>query len=192
MTINLGFKHLLFVAILCVAALAGGVYAYKWYVPSAQAPLSDYTAAQPIKEVEKIKVVKVPGPTQIVTVEKEKIVEKLKLPDEIVTNPDVQITATAQVPPYEGTTNAIATMDTKTGQGTIQLKQEPLPLFAFENKKEVGIRGGVGLHGKQVDIYGRWTFARVGKVHVAAYGEATGTETASGNGKAMLDISYRW
>jgi hypothetical protein len=185
-------KNIAIAGLVVALAVMAGSMLWSWYKPAPLVNPTQYTQAQPIKEVEKIQIVKVPGPAQIVTVEKERVIEKLKLPDEIAKDDAKQVVATAVVPPHEANTNAIAIMDTKTGESHIELKQEKPPFFAFKNDKEIGIRGGIGVHGKQVDIYGRYTFARVGRFHVAAYGEGTGSETGQSNGRAMLDLSYRW
>ncbi len=150
---------------------------------------TEYVEVPKIKTVTKIKTVKVPGPTQIVTVEKEVVVEKLKLPEWVKTDEDKQVIATAEVPPYAGKTEAVAVIDTKTGESQIIAKQAPLPLFGFENKKELGIRAGINLKDEaEGGIYGRWSFLRVGNLHLGAYGEAN----SRGDAKAMLEIGYRF
>ena len=190
MTINLNLKGVL-IALCCVLALACGSLVYFHFKKPPTVNQQAYTPAPEIKEVVKIKRVEVPV-EKIITIEKEKIVEKLKLPDEIGKNPDKQIVATAVVEPYDGKTNAVAVVDTRTGEGSISVKQEPLPVVEFLNKKEIGGRGVYSLRDgqakQQIDLYGRWTFLRVWKVHMAVYGE-----TNSGpEGKAGVDISYRW
>jgi hypothetical protein len=181
------------IALLIVLCCVMGVsMLHSWFNPASTPNTTQYTVAPSIKEVERIKVVTVPGPTQIITIEKEKVVEKLKLPDEIAKNPDKQVVATATIAPYEGDTHAVAVMDTKTGQGSILVEPQPLSLFAFENRKEIGIRGGIGTEGKQGDLYGRYTFLRVGHFHASAYGEIAASEKGSGNGKAMIELGYRF
>ncbi len=172
---------------------------WSWY-HTATVNQAAYTPAQAIPAAGRIKVVRVPGPPHIVTVEKEKVIGKLKLPEAIAKDPDKQVTATAQVPAYEGKTDAISVMDTRTGEGSIELKQEPLPFFGFENGKEVGARLGMGIHGPEGAVYARWTFARTGRMFWAVYGEAgaplatpaTGAAGIQADGKLMLDVSYRW
>ncbi|MGA3174652.1 MAG: hypothetical protein ABSE25_09555 [Syntrophorhabdales bacterium] len=88
------------------------------------APSAQFTPAPPIPQAPEIKVVTVPGPPQIVTVEKQTVVRDLKLPDEIAKDPDKQVTATAQVANIDGgKTDAVAIMDTKTGQSIIETKR---------------------------------------------------------------------
>jgi len=137
------------------------------------APSAQFTPAPPIPQAAEIKVVTVPGPPQIVTVEKQTVVRDLKLPDEIAKDPDKQVTATAQVANIDGgKTDAVAIMDTKTGRSIIETKEER-PFFAFLSQKEAGIRAGIGIHGPEGGLYGRWTFARTGAIHWAVYGDMT-------------------
>ena len=77
---------------LAIVALVS--HLWNTYKP-VSAPVNQWTPAPEIKEVVKIQKVYVKGPERIVTIEKEKIVEKFKLPDEIAKNPDEQVIATA-------------------------------------------------------------------------------------------------
>jgi hypothetical protein len=88
-----------------------------------------------------------PVAAHIITVEKEVVVEKLKLPDWIKTDENKQVVATAEIVAYKGKTDAVAILDTKTGASEIVAKQVPLPLVGFENDKELGLRAGVSLKG---------------------------------------------
>lgn len=190
MTINLSLKTVAIIA-LCVLVLICGSLAYFHFKKPATVNQEAYTPAPEIKQVVKIKRVEVPV-EKIVTIEKKVIVEKLKLPDEIGKNPDKQIIATAVVEPYEGKTNAVAIMDTRTGEGSISVKQEPLSTFEFENQKAIGGRAGYvsdkdGIR-QQVDFYAHYTFLRVWRVHLGIYGEVNSRP----EGKTAVDISYRW
>ena len=190
MTINLSLKAVLIV-LCCVLAIACASLAYFHFKTPVAVNAEAYTPAPEIKETVKIKRIEVPV-EKIITIEKEKVVERLKLPDDIGKNPDKQIVATAVIPPHEGDTNAVAVMDTRTGEGSISIKQEDPALFAFVNKKELGGRFGYATDEsgvKQVvDAYGRWTVLRVWRVHVGIYGEVNSRP----EGKGAVDISYRW
>lgn len=117
---------------------------WAWYGEHNKPPISNtvYVPVKEIKEVEKIKRVEIPGPERVVTIEKQVVVEKLKLPDWIKTDANKQVIATAEIEPFEGKTNAAAILDTKTGASEIIAKQIPLSFAAFENKKELGVRAG--------------------------------------------------
>jgi hypothetical protein len=165
---------------------ATGSALYFWYKKPSVITVTEWKEP---KEVVKIKRVEVPGPERIVTIEKAVIVDKLKLPEWIKTDVNEQAIATAVIEPYRGRTNAVSLINTKTGIGQIVAKQEPLPLFGFLNDKEVGVRVGYSIkQGQEIDVYGRWDFARVGNVAIGVYGEAT----SYGEGKAMISAGYRW
>jgi hypothetical protein len=156
-----------------------------WYIERNKPPVSqiEYVKVPEIKEVIKVKRVEVPGPERIVTVEKIKIVEKLKLPEWFATNADEQAIATGEVQPYEGKTNVVATLNTKTGVGGIIVKQEPLSLAGFINDKELYLKGGYTTS-REIEVTGggRWLFARVGKIKIGGYVEAKGQFASSDNG----------
>jgi hypothetical protein len=176
-------------SVIALIAIASATVA--WYKAQNQKPVStvEYIKVPQIKTVTKIKEVKVPGPTQIITVEKEVVVEKLKLPDWIKTDENKQVVATAEIAAYKGKTDAVAILDTKTGASEIVAKQVPLPLVGFENDKELGLRAGVSLKGStEVGVYGRWSFLRVGNIHLGVYGEANTNSDA----KAQIEIGYRF
>ncbi len=170
---------------------------------TAPAPAAQYAPAPPIPAVKEVHYVSVPGPVQIVTQEKAVIVHDLKLPDAIAKDPDKQVTATAQVAAGDGNKiDAVSMIDTKTGTSQIDTKEER-PFWAFLNEREIGLRGGMGLRGLEGAAYARWTFLRTGNVHYAVYGEATSPPFAGapvvsaatatqGDGKVMIDVSYRW
>jgi hypothetical protein len=146
------------IVLMCVVAAFVAHEAWDLAHKATPAPGAQYAPAAPIPAASRIKVVTIPGPPQIVTVEKERVVEKLKLPDAIAKDPDKQVVATAEVGPYAGKTDAVAVLDTRSGKAEVELKQEPLPFFGLENGKEVGARAGVGFHGPEGVIYARWTF----------------------------------
>lgn len=159
----------------------------------------EYIKVPEIRTVTKIKRVQVPV-KEIEVIEKEKIIEVIKeIPQTIKDDPNKQITATAEIAPYEGQTDVVAVIDTASGKSEILAHQRPLPFFGFENKKELGIRYGVSTSGQVADIFGRWSFLRLGRAHIAAYAEATTRKDSRQTGmtykpeaKAMAEVSYRW
>jgi hypothetical protein len=152
---------------------------YFWYKGPVAGSGTTYEKPPEIKVVTKIKRVEVLGPTKIVTIEKQVVVEKLKLPDWFKNDANEQAIASAVIAPYKGKTNAVATLNTKSGVGQILVKQEPLPLFGFVNDREIGIRGGVNSKGAiESTVYGKWDFVRVGPVNVGVYGDIASTGDA--------------
>lgn len=181
--------------ILFLVASTSAVVAWYKYQTKPVTSTTTWVPVPVIKTVEKIKKVNIPGPERIVVVEKQVIVEKLKLPEPLASDPNKQFTATAAIPPYEGTTNVVSMIDTKTGVSEILAKQVPLPFFAFEDKKEIGVRVGLNSHSEiEANFYGRWSFLRVGSVHFAAYGESGGYggNDSQYNSKLQLEVSYRF
>lgn len=180
---------------LLILAMASAVY---FYYSDRQKPTpsqSTYMPAPEIKEVVKVKKVEVPGPEKIVTVEKEVVVEKLKLPPSVQA-PEKQIVATASIEPYEGKTNAVAVMDTKTGESEIIVKQEPLSLFGFVNKKELYARAGYSTSwDTQISVGGRWQFLRIGKIKIGTFAEgkasfSTDETKSTGEAVAGVEVSF--
>jgi len=173
--------------IFLIAVIAGASALWGWFHPKVVTN-TEYVNAPVEKIVTKIKRVEVPI-TKVITYEKPIIVEKLKLPDWLKTDADKQVIANAEIQPYEGKTSAVAILDTKSGEAQIIAKQKPLPFFEFKNEKEIGVRYGYASTGlPEADIYGRWTFARVGSLHSALYVEGN----TKPEGKAMVEVSYRW
>jgi hypothetical protein len=179
--------------LLFLLAVASGIYV--WYKTGHSIlNTSTYMPAPQIKVVTKIKTIKVPV-KEIVTIEKPTIVEKLKLPDWIKNDADEQAISTAAIPPYKGTTNAVAILNTKTGVSQIVAKQEPLSLFGFVNEKEIGMRYGVDIKGVVVtSLYGSWDFVRVGAVNVGVYGDVNfgNNVSSSGDSKIQIKIGYKF
>ncbi len=160
------------VIFLLLIAMSSAIYA--WYTERNKPPVSqiEYVKVPEIKEVVKIKKVEVPGPERIVTVEKIKIVEKLNLPEWFSKDQDEQAIATGEVQPYEGKTNVVATLNTKTGVGGIIVKQEPLSFVGFANDKELYAKAGYSTNAEvQVAIGAEWKFVRIGKIKVGVFGE---------------------
>ena len=195
----MSLKSKLIVGLLMFLMLLATVSAIRaWYIERNKPPVSqiEYVKIPEIKEVIKIKKVEVPGPERIVTVEKIKIVEKLKLPEWFATNADEQAIATGEVQPYEGKTNVVATLNTKTGVGNIIVKHEPLSFAGFVNDKEIYIKGGY-MTSREVEITGggRWLFARVGSLKIGGYAEARGQfatdeNNTAGQAAAGIMITY--
>ncbi len=177
------------VILVLLLILATSSALYYWYKAPAAGSGQEYEKPPEIKVVTKIKKVEVPGPERIITIEKQVVVEKLKLPDWFKNDANEQAIATAEISPYKGKTNAVAVLNTKTGVGQIIAKQEPLPLFGFVNDREIGVRAGVNTDGKpETTVYGKWDFVRVGDVHVGIYGDASST----GQAKVQVGVGYRF
>ena len=156
-----------------VLLLALGSAVYAWYVERHKPPVSsvEYIKVPEIKEVVKIKRVEVPI-EKIVTIEKQVLIEKIKMPEWFRTDTNKQAIATAIVEPYEGRTNTIAVVDTSTGVGEIVVKQEELSFAGFANDKGLYAKAGYSTNAEtQITVGAEWRFFRVGKLRVGAFGE---------------------
>ena len=163
---------------------------FSWYKPKAGSQ-GHYVEAPKEKSVEKIKTVTVPGPERIVTIEKEKVIDKLGLPESIKSDPDKQVIANADIPCDENIKgqSVVAILDTKTGESHIVAKPKPLSLIALESRKEIGIRYGIKSTGTpEIDLYGEYDFLRVGALHLGVYGEVNNEAEAKG----MVQMRYRF
>jgi hypothetical protein len=180
-------KTILLIIVAIIAIVAAGVAWWKDQHPSVVSK-TQFVEIPQIKTVEKIKTVMVPM-KEVETIVKADVSKKLNLADGITQDENKQVTCSGVVPAYEGKTDIVSVIDTKTGKSEIVAKEEALPWFEFESKKEIGARAGYGIKNSQeVDIYGRWDFLRIGKVHVGVYGEGN----TAGDAKAMLNVGYKW
>ena len=177
--------------------IASGSAGYFWWKSNNVKPVStvEYVPVETIKYIDKIRKVPVPVET-IVTIEKEVLVEKIKLPEWFVENESKQAIATAVIQPYEGKTNVIAVIDTKSGVGEIIAKQEALSLMGFQNDKEIYGKLGYNTDRElQVAVGGRWLFARIGKIKIGVYGEGqtnfkTNEASSNINASAGLVLTF--
>lgn len=185
------FGGVLSTVLMVLAILALGSFLWNTFKP-APPPVNQWTPAPEIRTVEKIKRVHVPGPKQIVTIEKEKVVEKLKLPDDIAKNPNEQIIATAEIAPHRAKTDVVATMNTHTGEAHIVSRPRKPPFFEFISEKELGVRAGISTDGTAADVFARWDFVRIGGASIGFYGEAGATSMGKTQAKAQVSVSYKW
>lgn len=186
-TFKLIVSGLLIVALLAVLSMGYNFYADRFKPPASQ---SNYINQPEIPKAQKIEHKKIVVLSKIDVLDKEKAVEKLKINDPVKSDKAKQITATAEIPPYDGKTNVISVLDTSTGASEIIAKQEPLSFFGFENKRELGARVGYSTDGMEMrsTVFGRWSVARVGGVHISIYGEAN----SRGEGIGQLEFVYKF
>lgn len=171
------------VFILLLAGIAG---AYSWFYPKVQI-VTKWREAETLKTIIKIKKVEIPV-EKIIVIEKEKVVEKLKLD----IKPSDEILAVAEIPPYEGKTSVAAIFDKNTAETKINYRHEPLPFISFENQKELYLKAGYALSnrglGYNVEVGGEWKFLRIANFHLGLFGQADINQ----NIFAGVKVSYRW
>jgi hypothetical protein len=180
----------LVIVLIIVAAVAVSSAAWNWYHPQVKTlTRTEYQTVEKEKIVEKIKTVTIPGPERIVTIEKIKIVEKLVLPPSIADDPNKVITGNADIGPSEGGTSVVSVLDVVTGETEIIAKEKPVSLFGFPSNIEAGVRYGLSTQDlQQAVVNAKWDFLRVGSFYVGIYGEINSKPSAS----AMLAITHKF
>ena len=181
---------IIFGLLFIVGALVGASALHSWFSDKPTVSQREYIPAKEIKKAEKIKHKKITVKSQIDVLDKDEAIEKLKINDPVKSDKNKEITATAEIQPYDGKTNVISVLDTSAGTSEIIAKQVPLSLVGFENKKELGVRVGYSTDEFEMrsTVYGRWQFLRVGNFHMGVYGEAN----SRGEGIGQLEISYKF
>ena len=184
-------------AILFLLAVASAWY--NWRQPEKVIKSVGYQPVPVEKSVEKIKRVIVPGPERIVTIEKKAVADKLDMPwlldggkpAPVAGKPEeLQVTANANLAASRSGYSAVAVTNTTTGETTIVAKEKPLPFIGFPNEKELSIRYGLSTQdGQAANLAARWTFARVDRVYISAYGEVDAPRIEA---KAMVEASCRF
>ncbi len=179
-------KRLPIYLLAAVALLAAASAVWGWYHPKTvvREVFVEVEVPKVVMKIERVEI----EVEKIVVIEKMALGKTVYLPAAVRDDEDKQVTAVGEVPPHDGKTSVVAVFDTSSGETKLNFRQEPPPFFAFMNDKELGIRYGMGIGGRQVDLYARWTFVRVGAFHLAAYGELNSDE----EGLAMIEASYRF
>lgn len=148
---------------LLVSALWG------WYRKPESVTQTVFTPAPILPAVVKVKTVYVTVKEgKVVVLDKAEALKRIKGLEAIAADPNKQITSTASIAPYKGKTSTLNVIDTNTGISQIYAKREPLPLFAIEQDRYAGVR--IGSTGN-VTAFAEWNFLRVGKAHLAGYGQ---------------------
>jgi hypothetical protein len=176
--LSMAFKIIVSVLFI-LSLLAVSSMVYNWYSDRFKPPTSQtsYINQPEIKKAKDIGHKKIVVLSKIDVLDKDEATEKLKLNDPIKSDKTKQITATAEIAPYDGKTDVISVLDTEKGTSEIIAKQVPLSFMGFENKKEFYIEGGLNTKGN-VEIGGglQWQFARIASARVGLAGEVRGSQ----------------
>ena len=113
------------------------------------------------------------------------------LPPEI-DDEDTEVTDTAEVPASENGTKVISTINVVTGETKIITKPNEPSLFAFENKRRIGVGYGIGTSGTTAKLFGEYGFLRIGNVHISVQGEIVTTPLNSPEARVSALADYRW
>lgn len=99
------------------------------------------------------------------------------------------VVAKADCPKSAAGSDVVSTVTTSTGEVHILVRPKKESLFSFLDDKEIGLRYGLGR--SEIDLFGRWTFLRVGAVYGSLYAEGS-VDTERSQGNIMLEVSYRF
>lgn len=103
--------------------------------------------------------------------------------------PDLQVTATAEIPETDSGAEAVSLIDLNTGESTIVVREKPAPWFALENHGSLSGWYGYNQHLLLTgDIDGRWQFLRIKDMHL-------GLRTSGGTDgelRFQLGTIYQW
>lgn len=151
----------------CFAAL------WQYAMPQIQTiSTTEFKRVTEIQKVDKIQRVLVPGPVQVVTIEKTKVVEKLILPPEVAADPNKQVITTGDLPASEAGFETATVLDVVTGESFEVSKEKVLPFFGLLNNLTLGAYYGISTAAAQmgqVDL--RYRFARTGPLKWELMGE---------------------
>ena len=179
--------------------IAGVVCLLAWLLwakfgPQPKISTTEFTAVKPIAEVKNVPRVVVQVPKGIKVYQKQELIKKVSLPKEVVDSPTKEVTATGDIPATEYGAEAVAVLDTATGDSEIIAKAKPRPLFSLEKHGSVGVRAGVSTRdGYTGEAYVRQDLFQIGGVYVSAYGAVEGNASGKANAKAMLQVDlFRW
>jgi hypothetical protein len=132
--------------------------------------IKEYVEVEKPVYIEKIKKYPVEV-SKVITLEREKIVGKEKLPDWLASATEYVILAVGDVQPYRGKTRIISLLNTRTGEGSLIQKQLPYKEPIFEFKRDLRIGGGWDFVNKSVIGRLDFDFLRISKVNFSLTGE---------------------
>ena len=103
--------------------------------------------------------------------------------------PDLQVTATADIPQSDNGVDVISIMDIETGESHLEAREKSAPWFQFRNDGAMGIRYGVNQAlAPAGTLYGRWDFLRVKNIYFSANSDIT----TGSDFRIQLGAEYRW
>lgn len=161
---------------------------WAWYRPGPVMSPAGFAAAQEERAVRSLLKQEVPV-RAVQVLPKAAAVKKLKLPAAVADDPRSEVLAAVEIAPSKGGATAVTMIDTTTGATSTLVREKPRPLISFEAGTEIGMRYGVATDGgTEAVLFGRRDLLRVGSVYVAGYAEVD----SDAEGRAMVEISYRW
>ncbi|MBT0666359.1 hypothetical protein KI809_18785 [Geobacter pelophilus] len=199
-------------ALLVALILAVFAALWQWAMPEIRTITSiEFRAVPQIHRVESVKRVNVPCPESgIVVLDKAAVAKKMPLlglsggditawqkqdreegisPAPAGTQPNTQVTATADIPQSDNGVEIVSLIDLQTGESQIVAKEKAAPWFQFRNDAAAGIRYGLNQRLENSgSVYGRWDFLRVKDVYLSGNVDVT----TGGDAHLQLGAEYRW
>ena len=184
---TLPIKRYAVYALLFLFAVASLIFAYNRFWPESKIePVPIILPENP--QAVKVEKVYIKGPVRWRVYKKDDLAGKIPLSPAVSANPQIQITATAAIPPstYGGTAAAFGNIST--GVFGIDYTPAKRPVFGFGGKTTLGVLGGMSTKGNVAVIYAGQPVARIGAVNigVAAGGGVIGTDGVLG---AVVNLS---
>ena len=85
-----------------------------------------------------------------VVVYRDKVKEKLNLPETVVKDPDKKVTASTKVPASEFPNTVTSIYDSGTGATDLYIRRDPMPWIGTASRGSVGLHGGIQEDGETV------------------------------------------
>lgn len=169
-----------------VIALAWGLWHEVQSRPTAGGPSIEATPAPEVKHAPTKRVAT--APVRAYSGAK----AKLKLPPEVVANPDQEVVAASRVKPDPRSQTVTTVIDTKTGEATSYVKVDPYPTFAIEARGTAQLAFGYKFRDALPKAVVRATVSYdVVRVKAMTVG-VTGSVDSDGEGFAGVSVTYRW
>ena len=175
---TLPIKRYALYTLLGLFVLGALIFSYNRFFP--KPPITETPQILPsAPQAAKVEYVYIKGPVRWRVYKKDDLAGKIPLSPAVSANPQIQITATAAIPPspYGGTAAAFGNIST--GVFGIDYTQKKRPLLGFGGKTEIGALGGVSTRGDVAVIYAGQPIIRIGPVDI---GVAAGGGVIGGNG----------
>ena len=117
---------------------------------------------------------------------------KLKLPPEVIVNPNQQVIAATRVPADPRPQTVTTVIDTATGDSQSYVKVDPYPLFAIEARGEASLAYGLKLrNGIQTQVARAQISYDVVRVKALTVG-VVGSADSDGDAFIGARVAYRW
>ena len=163
--------------------LAAGAFAYKSFKPSI--PSLPSAPSKDLAKVDKETLNCIP-----VIVYKDKAKDKLWLPTAVVAASEQRVLGATQVNPNERPTTVSAVLNTVSGETTFYQRLDPLPWFALETRRELGIAYGFkdDAGGAVARIFGKVDLVQIKMIRAGLLGNVD----SDGDWYAGAGVRLRW